>query len=166
MYRFSMRLKGYVCTNSHPEGSIAESYVFDECVTFCSRYLQDCETRFSRLNANELAGPSSTPSTMPFFDNTGRPLAGKHDVTLDNKTWLQAHRYVLFNYDHIEPYLRSVMSYVKHFFHRVNFFPTLLKFDLTIAESMLSFCPQLVIEILVASSMKNSMSGLDYMWQS
>jgi hypothetical protein len=26
-------------------------------------------------------------------------------VTLDHKTWLQAHRYVLFNYANIGPYL-------------------------------------------------------------
>lgn len=32
--RFLMRLKGYVRTRSHPEGSIAESYIFDESLTF------------------------------------------------------------------------------------------------------------------------------------
>jgi hypothetical protein len=45
-------------------------------------------------------------NTTPFFHNVGRGLVGKHSVTLDHKTWLQAHRYVLFNYDHIEPYLK------------------------------------------------------------
>lgn len=45
-------------------------------------------------------------NTTPFFHNIGRGLVGKRSVTLDHKTWLQAHRYVLFNYDHIEPYLK------------------------------------------------------------
>ena len=42
-----MRCKGHVRTRSHPEGSIAESYLFDESLTFCSRYLHG-ETRFNR----------------------------------------------------------------------------------------------------------------------
>ena len=46
---------------------------------------------------------------MPFFNNKGHYLAGKYTITLDQKTWLQAHRYVLFNYDNIFPYLRYVI---------------------------------------------------------
>ncbi|WVZ62416.1 hypothetical protein U9M48_012172 [Paspalum notatum var. saurae] len=46
--RFLMRLKGYVCTKSHPEGSICEAYKFDESLTFCSQFLRGCETRFTR----------------------------------------------------------------------------------------------------------------------
>ena len=102
-----MRCKGYVRTRSHPEGSIAEKYLFDESLTFCSRYLEGCETRFSRKCRNGVAGLGTSTSTMPFFSrNTARDLSGKCMVTLDYKTWCQAHRYVLFNRDHIEPYLR------------------------------------------------------------
>ncbi|XP_040383359.1 uncharacterized protein LOC102710555 isoform X1 [Oryza brachyantha] len=109
--RFLMRLKGYVRTKSHPEGSIAESYVFDESLTFCSRYLEGCETRFSRKRRNGSTEPCTSTHTMPFFcKNMGRELSGKCIVTLDYKTWCQAHRYVLFNYDHIEPYLRHLFN--------------------------------------------------------
>ena len=45
LYRYNMKLKGVVRTKSHPEGSIAEGYVFDESLTYCSRYLQGYETR-------------------------------------------------------------------------------------------------------------------------
>ena len=89
---------------SHPEGSIAEGYIFDECLTFCSRYLEGCETRFTRKGINDVIEPMCT--SMPFFNNNGRFLAGKHVVTLDHKEWLQAHRYILFNYDHIDIYVR------------------------------------------------------------
>ncbi|XP_040376261.1 uncharacterized protein LOC102713149 isoform X3 [Oryza brachyantha] len=51
--RFLMRLKGYVRTRSHPEGSIAESYIFDESLTFCSQYLHGCETRYTRKARND-----------------------------------------------------------------------------------------------------------------
>ena len=82
------------------EGSIAEGYLFDESLVFCSRYL-DSGTRLN-LARNDGVLYDDAPS---FFRNTGRGLAGKRIVMLDNKTWLQAHRYVLFNYDNIEPYL-------------------------------------------------------------
>nr|XP_051210888.1 uncharacterized protein LOC127328322 [Lolium perenne] len=35
-----------------PEGSIAEAYIVDECLTFCSRYFDDVETRFNRPSRN------------------------------------------------------------------------------------------------------------------
>lgn len=84
-----MRCKGHVRTRSHPEGSIAESYLFDESLTFCSRYLHG-ETRFNRKKRNDDGLNVDLINTTPFF----------------HKTWLQAHIYVLFNYDHIEPYLK------------------------------------------------------------
>jgi hypothetical protein len=102
-------LKGYVRTKSHPEGSIAEGYIFDECLNFCARYFERCETRISRLVRNDDPEPMS--SSMPFFNGGGRYLAGKYTITLDRNAWLQAHRYVLFNYDNITPYLRYVICY-------------------------------------------------------
>ncbi|KMZ56702.1 hypothetical protein ZOSMA_92G00650 [Zostera marina] len=37
--RYLLILKKYVRTRSHPEGSIAEKYLADESMTFCSRFL-------------------------------------------------------------------------------------------------------------------------------
>ena len=98
MCRFLMRLKGSVHTKSHPEGSIMEWSMFTECLTLCSRYLH--ETQFIRQVRNDEGS-----STTPFFRSIGRGLAGKSIVNLDHTTWLQAHRYVLFNYGNIGPYL-------------------------------------------------------------
>jgi hypothetical protein len=103
MYRFLKKCKGYVRTKSHPEGSIMEGSLFDEALTLCSRYLQD-ETHFNHRVRNRL--PTQICVTTPFFHKIGRALAGKCVVNLDHKTWLQAHRYVLFNYSNIEPYLK------------------------------------------------------------
>lgn len=98
--RYVGKLKGHVHTRSHVEGSIAEGYLFEESLNFCTRYL-DGETQ---LNLARNDG-GLDDDTISFFCNIGRGLAGKRIVMLDNKTWLQAHRYVLFNYDNIEPYL-------------------------------------------------------------
>ena len=94
-----MRLKGSVHTKSHCEGSIMEWSLFTECLTFCARYLHG-ESQLNHLDAND-----EDCSTTPFFHIIGRGLSGKCVVTLNHKTWLQAHRYVLFNYYNIGPYL-------------------------------------------------------------
>ncbi|XP_025703732.1 uncharacterized protein [Arachis hypogaea] len=51
--RYLCRLKSYVCNKGCPEGSIAEGYLAEECLTFCSRYLSpDVDTRLSRRTQN------------------------------------------------------------------------------------------------------------------
>ncbi|XP_024020014.1 patatin-like protein 3 [Morus notabilis] len=45
-------LKKYVKNRARPEGSIAEAYILNEALTFCSLYLTGVETRFNRLARN------------------------------------------------------------------------------------------------------------------
>jgi hypothetical protein len=46
-------LKSTVCNKARPEVSIAESYIGDECLIFCSRYLkEDIETSFNKPDRN------------------------------------------------------------------------------------------------------------------
>jgi len=45
-------LKKSVRNKARLEGSIAEAYVADEALTFCSRYMEDLETRFNRHPRN------------------------------------------------------------------------------------------------------------------
>nr|GMC90728.1 uncharacterized protein LOC109169448 [Ipomoea batatas] len=45
-------LKRYVRNKAHPEGSIAEGYVANECLTFLSLYLDGVETRFNKPDRN------------------------------------------------------------------------------------------------------------------
>ena len=47
--RYLHTLKNYIRSRAHPDGSIAEGYVADECLTFCSRYLHGIETRFNQV---------------------------------------------------------------------------------------------------------------------
>jgi hypothetical protein len=79
--------------------------LFDEALTLCSRYLQD-ETHFNHRDRNHDRQPTEICVTTPFFHKIGGALVGKCIVNLDHKTWLQPHRYVLFNYANIEPYLK------------------------------------------------------------
>ncbi|XP_071735655.1 uncharacterized protein [Rutidosis leptorrhynchoides] len=45
-------LKGYVKNNARPEGCIAERYLDNECLTFCSMYLNDVESAFNMTERN------------------------------------------------------------------------------------------------------------------
>ncbi|GJX69164.1 hypothetical protein Tco_0304891 [Tanacetum coccineum] len=51
--RYMKKLKNYVRNKAKPEGSIAEGYVAEEALTFCSRYLKDVETRFNHPGRND-----------------------------------------------------------------------------------------------------------------
>jgi len=108
--RYLGKLKGYVRNKSRPEGSIAEGYIVNECLTLCSRYLHSgVETRFSRMPRNivkchpdELGSPIS-------FSRIGHPIGGKKKgeaISLDCKSRSQAHRYILFNHDDVQKFIR------------------------------------------------------------
>lgn len=92
--RYLLTLKLHVCNRTYPEASIANAYILEECMTFCSRYLEDAETKLNRPGRNDDG------------DNTiGRCMGKETYFTLDYVTRMQAHRYVLFNREAIESYL-------------------------------------------------------------
>lgn len=58
-----------------PKGCIAERYLAEKCLTFCSLYLDDdVETRLNRINRND-DDKISRPG-LDVFSNSGR-LVGK-----------------------------------------------------------------------------------------
>ena len=89
--RYLMTLKSYVRNRSRPEGSIAEGYLVEECMTFCTRYLDDIESKLNRPSRNCEGG-----------DN--RPLGKEERFTLTGIQKKQAHRYMLFNTDAVIPF--------------------------------------------------------------
>jgi len=68
-------LKGYVRNRARPEGSIAEAYIANEALTFCSRYMDDVVTRFSRDDDKWDQGVSD--SDLSIFQH-GVKLLGAH----------------------------------------------------------------------------------------
>lgn len=94
--RYLHRLKSYVRNKACPEGSIVEGYIAEECLTFCSRYLGSVETVFNRPARNV---EGSTGAIM--------------NIELDQKSWTQAHRYVLFNSDEIMPFRVEHKEHIK-----------------------------------------------------
>ncbi|XP_009802610.1 uncharacterized protein [Nicotiana sylvestris] len=90
----------------HPEGSIAEGYWIEECMTFCSRYLHDVETKLNRPLRNY-----GLYNEIP--NQEGRQSTKIEGFMLDDITHAQAHRYVLFNSATITPYRDEHIKEIK-----------------------------------------------------
>ncbi|KAG5539964.1 hypothetical protein RHGRI_020261 [Rhododendron griersonianum] len=84
-WEYLATLKSYVRNKNRPEGSIAEGYLAEECLTFCSRYLEDVETRFNRVGRNDDEG-STVAARLPIFSTQGRPFGKVVTETLDQET--------------------------------------------------------------------------------
>lgn len=98
-------LKSYVRNRAHPEGSIAEGYLAEECLTFCSRYLDDVEAKFNRPIRNNDDGDTEMEQWPSTFSKLGRPIGSTEMVTLEDMELVQAHRYVLFNCGAVNSFL-------------------------------------------------------------
>ena len=97
-------LKGYVHNKAYPKGSIAEAYIADECLTFCSRYLHGVENRFNRLDRNEDGGGSQHQG-LPVFMKLGKPLGQVNIKVLSYDDWDCAHLFVLRNCEEVQPFM-------------------------------------------------------------
>ncbi|KAG8382724.1 hypothetical protein BUALT_Bualt05G0107100 [Buddleja alternifolia] len=83
------------------EGSMAEGYIAEECLTFCSMYLNDIETQFNKAEHNYQRHRDRSQERLSVFSENSR-LVGKgvYDY-LDEKSWKQVHSYVLKNCDEV-----------------------------------------------------------------
>ncbi|KAM2684022.1 hypothetical protein EV1_045569 [Malus domestica] len=82
--RYLQTLKRYVRNKGYPEGSIAEAYLVDECLSFCSMYLRGVESRRTREH-----------------------------VELDLNALDQCHRYILNNCDEVNPFRSQHEEFLK-----------------------------------------------------
>ncbi|GLU03821.1 hypothetical protein SLE2022_209970 [Rubroshorea leprosula] len=121
--QFLFTLKNYVCNRAHLEGSIVEAYLSNECLTFCSRYLEGVETRFNRplRNDDEDDREHSNEVEEDLITPLGQPLGRAQihmavnlkkrkrvqRIKLDSQSLLQAHRYILFNTHEVTPFIEQ-----------------------------------------------------------
>ena len=108
--RYLDKLKSNVRNKAHPEGSIAEAFLADECMTFCSRYIVGFETKHNLSSQDEeneeLAGHPGVKEGSTLFPRDGKPLGKPRNYVIRGLAKVQAHRYVLFNCSDENPYLR------------------------------------------------------------
>lgn len=90
---------------SPPEGSIAEAYLMEECVTFCSRYLEDVESKFNKIRrSDDICGDRIVE--FQIFSNLGRHIGRQDCISLPKEIISKAHRYVLFNCSEVESFIK------------------------------------------------------------
>ncbi|XP_047084706.1 uncharacterized protein LOC124695951 [Lolium rigidum] len=116
--RYLGKLKSNVRNKAHPEGSIAEAYLADECMTFCSRYIVGFETKHNLTSRNEdseeLVGHCDVTRRSTLFPHAGNPLGKPGNFVLRGLDKVQAHRYLLFNCSDVNSYLRAHADEIKH----------------------------------------------------
>lgn len=114
MERYLCKLKSYVRNKSRPEGSIAEGYLIEECLTFCSCYMhKGVKTRVNKGGEDVDDFDGENGIGKPVFVNVGHSLGGKKRrkgklFTLESILSEQANRYALFNSD-----CEEVNEYIK-----------------------------------------------------
>ena len=90
--RFMKVLKGYVRNRNRSEGCIAECYIVEEAIEFCTEYLSNVDAIGIPISAN-------------IDQKVGAPIPGGQVVTIDSNLWLHAHHYVLENTTIVQPYI-------------------------------------------------------------
>lgn len=95
--RYMKILKGYVCNRNRPEGCIAECYIAEEALEFCTEYLSGVET----------VGILNSTVRSQGYPN-GKPITGGCVVNIGRVEWEQAHHYVLENTAEVQPYIELV----------------------------------------------------------
>ncbi|CAK8536725.1 unnamed protein product [Lathyrus sativus] len=111
--RYLGKLKSHVRNKANPEGSIAEGYRFEEILTFCSRYLENIETRWNqpgRVDDDPIGDIQTGSRVAELFPIFGKPVGGSSYYTLTPIEKLQAHRHILTNCPIVDDYLKQFRS--------------------------------------------------------
>ena len=85
-------LKSTVRNIPRPEGSIAEGYIVDECLTFCSRFFKDVtETRFHKKDTNQDNHRKAGPDELDIFSDGakgfGKSILKLFEKEFDKMVW-------------------------------------------------------------------------------
>ena len=88
---------------ARPEGSISEAYISYESLTFCSMYLCNVETSFSRPERNIDHGLRE--AKLSVFMQIARPFMGSSMVEFTNADIEIAHWFILNNCEEVTPFL-------------------------------------------------------------
>ncbi|XP_075092876.1 uncharacterized protein LOC107767581 isoform X5 [Nicotiana tabacum] len=104
--RFLGHLKSLVGNKPQAEGSIAESYIFEEALILCSRYFEDIECRVNRPKRfSDEPNHSNASERSSMFPQQGKPVGGSTTFSLTPLEKTQAHRYVLLNCAAVKPFI-------------------------------------------------------------
>ena len=100
------KLKSYVRNKACPEGSIAEGYIDNECLNFCSLSYNNMETIWNRPERNYNLHVHNVENTISVFRTSFHPLGARINNELAYIDWKQLRWYVLNNCVEVQPFIR------------------------------------------------------------
>lgn len=106
MFRKLRGFKGNVKNKAHVEGSIAEGYIADELVNYCSLYFEEfVDTVHTRLGRNELPTAESSDTDLAVFTYPVKPCGAFVSRCITDEEMDIVTMYVLLNSPEVAPYL-------------------------------------------------------------
>ncbi|XP_025647406.1 uncharacterized protein [Arachis hypogaea] len=94
--RYLCRLKQFVRNRSQPEGSIVEGYLSEEILVFCSRYLDNVDSRINRpMCVDDRPCEPNQCESASMFPGVGKAVGAASFYALTPTEKFQAHRHVL-----------------------------------------------------------------------
>ncbi|XP_072052067.1 uncharacterized protein [Arachis hypogaea] len=107
-------LKSYVRNKAKSEGSIAEGYVAEEALTFCSRYLEGIVIRFNRPpRVNDRPDGNYSTHVDSLFPQMGNSKGAFTVFELSPMEKKQVHRYVVLNCPYVKPFIDYFKDFVR-----------------------------------------------------
>ncbi|XP_020871750.1 uncharacterized protein LOC110225867 [Arabidopsis lyrata subsp. lyrata] len=103
--RYMKVLKDFVRNPARPEGCIAECYLAEECVQFCSEFLKKSTNVQEKLDRNTDYENSSILE--------GRPISAATSITLSEMDKKIAHLAVIQNMAVVEPYIDEHLQHLQ-----------------------------------------------------
>jgi len=103
--RYLRTLKGYVRNKAYPEGSIAEAYISEECLTFCARFFEDVDTKLNQANRHESAAMNEPPSGLNIFSALDYSKKGFHFEEISTEELFKMRHYIVMNCDGLESWI-------------------------------------------------------------
>ena len=100
-------LKGYVRNKACPEGSIAEGYISEECLTLCSRFFEDVSTKLNRQERQENSSVNEPPCGLSVFGSIdySKKKSSEIDTTYSSSDFRKMRHYILSNCDECIPWI-------------------------------------------------------------
>ena len=93
---------------------MAEGYLAEEYLTFCSRYLDRIETRFNWVRwVDDFSSECSLYQESSIFLNISQSVRKVFTFTLTQLELAQADRYVLFNCFIADPFIEELRTQIK-----------------------------------------------------
>jgi hypothetical protein len=98
--RYLRTVKGYVKNKAQPEGSIAKTYIAEECLTFCSRFF-DIDTKLNRADRHENTVVNEPPCGISIFSEIDYKRRGNKLKNLETVELQQMRHYIITNCDEV-----------------------------------------------------------------